>query len=269
MREQQRVQEIAKPSPPMSERGLAAVRRTLEEGAAAGKLDKDGVSLALWALDRNPNLAKGLKQEGLQVEMAPHKGARGAYNDARELIRLVEGNTDALTAAHELLHHAERMMPPQMQAGIRREWRRAVQAEIRNVAPMNPQRADALRLALRAMEDGDATAVEAMAPYFKNKVLDRQKDYRLVNPTEFWAENASEILHGRFSGRGSWRAQARQWLAELIEHLKGTVGLRSDAPILKALDEILNPAKTTGERKSKNMITGSGRRDQPAQPQAP
>ena len=269
MREQQRMQEVAKPSPPMSDRGLAAVRKALEDGVAAGKLDKDGVALALWALDRNPNLAKGLKQEGLQVEIAPHKNARGAYNDARELIRLVEGNTDGLTAAHELLHHAERMMPPKMQAGIRREWRRAVQAEMRKVAPFNPERADALKLVLRAMEDGDASAMEELIPYFQSKTLDRKKDYRLVNPTEFWAENASEILHGRFSGRGSWRAEAKIWVKELIEHLKATVGLRSDAPILKALDEILNPAKTTGERKSKNMITGSGRRDQPAQPQAP
>ena len=183
-------------------------------------------------------------------------------------IKLVAGNTDPLTAAHELLHHAERMMPPKMQAGIRREWRRAVQAEIRNTSPLNPERADALKLALRAMEDGDASAYNDMKPYFKSKVLTRD-DYRMVNPTEWWAENASEVLHGRFSGRGSWRAEAKQWLSELIEHLKGTVGLRSDAPILKALDEILNPAKTTGERKSKNMITGSGRRDQPAQPQAP
>ena len=281
MREQQRVQEAARPAP-VSDRGLAAVRRTLEEGVAAGKLDKDGVSLALWALDRNPNLAKGLQytgenahksQPGLKIETSATAANPGSYNSSMQVVRLLEdykgAKTSALSTAHEILHHAERMMPENVQIGIRREWRRAVEKAIKNTSPLEAERRDALQLALRAMGDGDATAVEAMKPYFASGVLNRDADYRLVNPTEWWAENASEVLHGRFKGRGSWRAQAKQWLSEFVERIKSIFGERSHYEVIKALDEILNPTKTTGERKSKNMITGSGRREQPAQPQAP
>jgi hypothetical protein len=266
MRAQERVREAARSAPP--ENAPAKVRKTLEDGAAAGTLDKDGVALALWALDRNPNLARGLKVELRDASTEAH-GARGAYSNARDLVKLVQGNTDSLTATHEILHHAERMMPPAVQQGIRRAWQRSLKAEIANTSPLNPQRAAALREALDAMGEGDATAYSRMTGYFKDKTLTRA-DYRLVDPTEYWAENASEILRDRFTGRGSWRAEARQWLSDMIEHLKGVVGLRSDSAILKALDTILNPEVTTGERKSKNMITGSGKpKAAPTQPQAP
>ena len=92
-REQQRVQEAARPAP-MSDRGLAAVRKTLEDGAADGSLDKDGVALALWALERNPNLAKGLKQEGLKVEVRA-KTRPGRARRVQRLSRvdpLIKGN---------------------------------------------------------------------------------------------------------------------------------------------------------------------------------
>ena len=78
--------------------------------------------------------------------------------------------------------------------------------------------------------------------------------YQYVNPTEYWAVNGARIMHERFTGRGSWRAQARQWLREMIEHVKGTVGIRSDSPLLKTLNKMLDPQKTTGVQKSPTMI---------------
>jgi hypothetical protein len=66
-------------------------------------------------------------------------------------------------------------------------------------------------------------------------------------------------MHERFTGRGSWRAQARQWLKEMFEHIKDTVGLRSDAPILKALNEMLNPEKNTGQMKAETLIKNDER----------
>jgi hypothetical protein len=49
-----------------------------------------------------------------------------------------------------------------------------------------------------------------------------------------------------------------RWLKDLMEHIKGTIGLRSDAPVLKAIDAILNPETTTGEQTAPTMLTKAG-----------
>jgi hypothetical protein len=142
-----------------------------------------------------------------------------------------------------------------VQDGIRREWKFAVEVAMRKAGA--EQRA-VFRDLQDAMNKGDHKALERVQDAVKTGVLDANEMYQLVNPTEFWAVNGARILHERFTGRGTWRAEARQWLKEMIEQVKQIVGLRSDAPVLKALDEVLNPRKTTGERRTSTMIDGSG-----------
>lgn len=60
---------------------------------------------------------------------------------------------------------------------------------------------------------------------------------------EFWAENGTKILNERFTGRGSWRAQAKKWLHGAAEHVQRTAGLRDDTPVLQALSKSLNATK--------------------------
>jgi len=244
---QQRAAERAAPPPPPSPRGRRQVRRALERGIAEGTLDKDGASLALWALDRNENLARGLRVEVLQ----PQEGspAKGSYNSATRIVKLFQGKDNPQTAMHEILHHAERMMPDAVQQGIYRAWQRALKAAMKDATP---ERRAAME-ALNKVSSNDMTALDLVKRAFKDGVL-KQEDYQYVNPTEYWAVNGARIMHERFTGRGSWRAQARQWLREMIEHVKGTVGIRSDSPLLKALNEMLDPEKNTGAQKSPTMI---------------
>jgi hypothetical protein len=63
------------------------------------------------------------------------------------------------------------------------------------------------------------------------------------SPGEFFAANAGTILSGRFTGRGSWRAQAKRWLADAADHVARTAGVRADAPILAKLSPILADSK--------------------------
>ena len=244
---QQRAAERATPLPPPSPRGRRQVRRALERGIAEGTLDKDGASLALWALDRNENLARGLRVEVLQPE--PGAGGKGAYNSATRIAKIFQGEDNPQTAMHEILHHAERMMPDAVQQGIYRAWQRALKAAMKDATPERTKAMEALNRA----SSGDKAALTEAKQAFDSGVLS-EDDYQYVNPTEYWAVNGARIMHERFTGRGSWRAQARQWMREMIEHVKGTVGIRSDSPLLKTLNEMLDPAKTTGAQKSPTMI---------------
>ena len=244
---QQRAAERASPPPAPSPRGRRQVRRALERGIAEGTLDKDGASLALWALDRNENLARGLRVEVLQPE--PGAGGKGSYNSATRIAKLFQGEDNPQTAMHEILHHAERMMPDAVQQGIYRAWQRALKAAMKDATPERTKAMEALNRASR----GDKAALTEAKQAFDSGVLS-EDDYQYVNPTEYWAVNGARIMHERFTGRGSWRAQARQWMREMIEHVKGTVGIRSDSPLLKTLNEMLDPAKTTGAQKSPTMI---------------
>ena len=244
---QQRAAERATPLPPPSPRVRRQVRRALERGIAEGTLDKDGASLALWALDRNENLARGLRVEVLQPE--PGAGGKGAYNSATRIAKIFQGEDNPQTAMHEILHHAERMMPDAVQQGIYRAWQRALKAAMKDATPERTKAMEALNRA----SSGDKAALTEAKQAFDSGVLS-EDDYQYVNPTEYWAVNGARIMHERFTGRGSWRAQARQWMREMIEHVKGTVGIRSDSPLLKTLNEMLDPAKTTGAQKSPTMI---------------
>jgi hypothetical protein len=249
---QQRAQRRAEPAPaPVEvERGRRQTRKALEKGIADGSLSKDEGSLALWALDKNPNLARGLR-----TSVSGNTGgdiARAVYKTSERVVEIFKNRESTPDrAAHEILHHSERMMPPEVQRGIRREWRRALEAEMKSATPE-------VRAALKSIEDGIAgggkEAFEAMKKAFKDGVLDRDKHYHLTNPSEFWAVNASRILNERFTGRNSWRAEAVRWLKEMIEHVKSTVGLRSDAAVLKALNDLLDVAVNKGVDRSPTTL---------------
>jgi len=244
---QQRTVERTAPPPSPTPRGRRQVRRALERGIAEGTLDKDGAALALWALDRNENLARGLRVEVLQPEAG--SPAKGSYNSATRIVKLFQSKDNPQTAMHEILHHAERMMPEAVQQGIYRAWQRALKAATEDASPERRAALDALN----KVSSNDMTALDSVKRAFKDGVL-KADDYQFVNPTEYWAVNGARIMHERFTGRGSWRAQARQWLREMIEHVKETVGVRSDSPLLKALNEMLDAEKNTGAQRSPTMI---------------
>jgi hypothetical protein len=72
-----------------------------------------------------------------------------------------------------------------------------------------------------------------------------------VNPSEFWAVNATEILQGRYDVQGSLLGRLKNWLRELSIKIKGLFKLDSNAPIIKALDSL---AKSDGKFVSNKML---------------
>lgn len=240
-------------------RGADWARERLTRARRLGELEPGTVDFALWLLDQNEAAANDL---GLSIRQARDGSPAGLYTPQSRVATLFMGNADAGTAVHEILHHTERMMPPDVQDGIIREHRRALEATWRKSDP-------AVRAALEELiygSMGDNAAWDRAMKAFANGTLDYQTHYPLTNASEFWAVNATDILGGRFRTRGSWIGSARRWLGELIERAKGMLGLRSDAPVLRGLRRVLNG---NGERMSMEMLGQRARgQDAPAAPLA-
>lgn len=228
------------------ERGADIVREKLLAARRRNEIDPETTEFALWALSQNPAIAEGL---GISVREQPanQKGAAGDYNPAAEIMRVFKGKANDGTAVHEILHHTERMMPPAVQDGIRKEWSKAYSKAL---SKADERQRAALEKILLAMA-GDEAAQKIVRDAFSDGTLSADDHYQLVNPSEYWAVNATNILKRRYQA-GSWIGQAKQWLSEMMQKVKGLLRLRSDAPILRGLQAVLDGK---GQRLSKQMLT--------------
>ncbi len=229
------------------ERGADYVRERLIRARRQGDLDADTVDFALWALDQNPALAANLAVSVRSSEA----GSAGDYNPADEIIRLFKGHDNRDTAVHEILHHAERMMPHEMQSAVREAWAKALAKAVKSATPEQKAALENIGLAMA----GDTAAYKALTKAIQQGPLNYDEHYQLVNPSEFWAVNASRLLGRRFEAKNSVWARAANWLREMAQKIKDILGLKSDAPLLRALDHIIDQQKNDGEHQSKQMLS--------------
>ena len=220
-------------------RGELWVRERLTRAERTGELSPESVRLAMWLIDKNPNVVNDL---AISLTKSGEAGVGGSYNVMQRLATLIKDGGDDTTAVHEILHHTERMLPEPVREGIRRAWIKELRAVERFAKDTQNQTlmqavADALKAAT-----GDDQAFQRVAEMIKTGEVS-QNFYSLVNPSEFWAETASKIIQGRAGAEG-WVQQAKQWLTEFIEKIKDAFGMRSDAAVIRGLNAVL---KTDGD----------------------
>lgn len=228
------------------QRGPLWIKERLIRAFRNGELDRRQVSLALWLLRQNPAIADDL---AISIKSKFTEGTAGQYNPFSRIVTLVTGRGDETTAAHEILHHAERLMPPSVQQGIRDAWARDLTdfeswAQGLNLPDLGEVVADVLRF-----QSGDKEA----GIRIRNKLLNGELPesfYRLTSPSEYWAEHAAELVVERADAKG-WVSEARQWLREFIEKIKSLFGLPSTAAIIRGLNSVLSG---NGEYRSNLML---------------
>lgn len=248
------------------QRGPDIVREKLLNARRRSFIPHDQAEFALWALNQNPHLAHDLS---MSVRSATEGSVAGQYEPVSRIVTLFKGNQNPDTAVHEILHHAERMMPDTMQADITKEWSNAwgrafSDASDRNAA--KEQRAllnilwsqnDDRKIPTFDSEDGkpnDKTAAKLVRDSFVKGDLNYAHHYQLVNPSEYWAVNGSRIMNDRYASQHSWAARAKQWMNEMVQKAKGLLGVPSDSPILAGLHAVING---NGENVAPNMITSA------------
>lgn len=237
------------------QRGDVWVRKELLQALHNGTLDAAGVEFADWLLTENPHIANDLAISIRKPrEDGPFSTLRGWYMDAIKMVVLYKNSDDTLTATHEILHHTERMLPPEAQDAVSREWKRAYDRAISKAKTQ--ERKDALAI-LPALNHS-ATQERAMKALQKAEAaghINMAEDYRLVNPSEWFAVNATGFMQGRYNARKSVIAKAKQWMRELLEKAKSLLGFSGSGQVAKALDSIING---DGKFQSEKMLSDKG-----------
>lgn len=238
-------------SPKPRERGADYVRQRLREAKRRGDIDEEASNFAEWFAQRNEAL---LDDVGISVRSPKgERGVSGNYDPVRRVVTLMKGSENTTTAVHEVLHHFERMMPAATQDRVRAAWLRDVSAELRKAGKAGDKpMQEYLGLVLEAnVGEGNTRATAEKASNLLKDGKVPYSAYALFNPSEYWAVNMTRTAQARFKAKDSIWARSRQWLSEALEHTKGALGLRSDAPMLKALNAVL---KSEGKFASKDML---------------
>ena len=210
-------------------RGVDYVRQRLLEAKRRGDITPMAADMAEWLIQKNPALFDEL---GISIRKPNERGTAGMYNPIERIMTLFKGSTKDTTAVHEMLHHLETVMPAEAQAAIRNEWSKAITAEM---IKADPKMQDYLEHVLAANELGSGKMLEAA-----REKLPSADAYQFLNPSEFWAVNATRIMASRFDAQSGIGARLRQWFGELVQRVRGWLGLRSDAPMLRTLADVFN-----------------------------
>lgn len=247
-------------------RGPEMVRVRIAEAARLGQITEDGRKFATWLLDKNPNLANELTVKLSKGRAAG--GALGSYDQFNSLVTLFKKgqSVDPNTAVHEILHHTERMLPADVQAGIKNAWRAELADEIaaataRGETTKAAALGEMLKIGLGAYDWKRYSKLLEQA--FTLSGLNVKDHYHLFGPSEFWAVRGTELLRAQQLAGDSWLGKAKLWFKELFANAKDFFGLKNDSALYKGIDELMtskgelytiDPSTPLGFRRNK-MLT--------------
>lgn len=224
-------------------RGADYIRQKLLEAKRRGDLSEDAADLAEWFILQNEALMDDLGISIKGKSQSENKGSAGYYSPLYRILTLIKGSAKDSTAVHEMLHHLERLMPQDLQAGIRNEWLKQTLAQYKKATGLHADYFEA------ALSGNQQRALQLL-----NKIGDKnQKLYRFINASEFWAVNSTDILQNRFHAKSSAIGRLKQWLREFVQYVRKTFGFASHSPLLDALDYLLN--QSNGEKQSNRLLS--------------
>ena len=215
-------------------RGADFIRQKMLEAKRKGLVTDRAADMAEWFIKKNPALVEDL---GISIKGEAPKGddvTAGFYDKANRVFTLIAENAKDTTSIHETLHHLERMMPANIRAGITKAWMRSL-TKARDKA-LKAGDEPALNF-FNAALTGDARATKKALEGLSREQLGEH--YQHFSPSEFWAVNGARILENRYNSSPAFLKRLGTWLREFSQHIKGTLGFKSDAPILRAIDTML------------------------------
>ena len=187
--------------------GVDYVRERLLRARRSGALEYPIVEFALWLLNSNPHLANDLAIS-IRAATEQEAGSAGQYGSFGRLMTLFTGAADTSTAVHEILHHTERMMPADIQNGIRRQYARVFAKALAKAV----RERDAL--IKDGIKNGTTTqsAVDVIADYMEDRW--RYDPFQGKSLTQSLFERATGLKISREVLLGMARERALRFIAE-------------------------------------------------------
>lgn len=228
-------------------RDVAHFKARLTQALRQGRINQATHDLTQWLISKNPKLIEGL---GLSISTRDPSGRRiplgvqGLYSVVQDIVTLVPRANSDVTLVHEILHRAERMMPADIQDQICKIWERQLFANLRTAEMRGTEFEKDFYNRLVEYHFGEGGQrklpedLEALQDLIKTGAVPAES-YQFMNPSEFWAVNASRIMQNRFKASPTFVARVKQWLKEFVERIKGIMDLPSDAPFLRAMDKVM------------------------------
>jgi len=236
---------------PKRQRGADYIRQRILEAKRRGDISEEAADMAEWFILQNPALVDDL---GISFTGKGGANVGGQYLDLPRIAKIMKEKGNTGTIVHEVLHHLERMMPEDVRIAIRKEWYRQF-LKAQDKAKDDNQKKFFDLLNTYHSDSGVLADFKAATDMLKEGLVPIEL-YQYVNPSEFWAVNGTRIVEGNFDAvRGNVLEKLKNWLGKLAEKMKGVFGLRSDAPVIRALQSM---AKADGKFVSKNLLQEEG-----------
>lgn len=227
--------------------GTEQIVARLNQAVQDGQISEAHAEFTKWVLDNNPNLTR---YASLFIRNNGDVGIAGEYDPITRIIELVASTTSKNVAVHEIMHHAERLMPETVQQGIYGLWSKLLDLKRRVASGDEKLYYDAIHNYY--FGNGDPRNIQ-MARMLLSEGAVPRKLYQYMSPSEFWAENSTDILRGKYDARDSMLSRIRIWLKEFVSHVGNFIGLPTKSPVIKALRQLTN---TTGASQSDRLING-------------
>jgi len=207
---------------------------------------------ANWLLEKNPSLGNDL---GISIHQM--KGAAGSYDPLSRILHLNSQDINPGTAVHELLHASEQLMPKELQDKIRAEYIARLGNKLKQAT------ADGNRWAKLYLQSAMHNYVNpnAEARRVMNTILQKYRSevpvkdyYKYYDPSEYFANEGTDILSRKFENNG-WVGKAKEWMNEMVQHLKNLFGWDNSSAVYKGIKNALN---TEGGERSSGMLSRRG-----------
>lgn len=216
--------------------------KTVRAAAAKGDVSQDVLDSIEYMYKNFPSVL-----DGIRFEVVSGSKKTGAYREAghyqplARMIRLFKDTSGVMTPAtvrHEIAHTMEQMMTPEQKRMVVRAWKdaliRATRAETTDKGHVFFQNVS------KFLHDPKLGTLKAAI-----KSMPNVSYYQYINPSEYWAVNAEEILKSRTEGASS----LRQSMEKLSQGLKQSFGMSNFWVGNRVFDQILN-----GDRFSNKML---------------
>lgn len=180
--------------------------------------------LAAWALLQNPTLATGLRLGIVDRPENVPEGVWGDYdpkqNKARVFWQDKELVNTPVTTTHEVLHHTEKLLPPEVREKVGKAWERAAITNLQSRTHKKPTHPAYLT------RDEAYELISLVKAKEYNQFVSHERNSRLPveldHPSEYWAHNGGRILSEAFkkgldTKKGDWRGEA-------LRYYKGAIG---------------------------------------------